>query len=66
MTNRLKELREAKGWTQKQLADASGVNLRMVQYYEQGVKDLSKAKITTVVRLAQVLGCELTDLVRVG
>lgn len=63
--NRLKELREAKGWTQKQLAEASGVNLRMVQYYEQGVKDLGKAKITTVVRLATALGCDLGDLVKV-
>lgn len=63
--NRLKELREAKGWTQKQLAEASGVNLRMVQYYEQGRKDLGKAKITTVVRLATALGCNLAELVKI-
>ena len=40
--DRLKTLRRAAGISQTQLAAAAGLNARMVQYYEQGVKDLNE------------------------
>lgn len=61
MTN-LKKIREATGFSQAKLAEASGVNVRMIQYYEQGAKDIDAAAALTVYRLAQALNCTVEDL----
>lgn len=61
MTN-LKKIREANGLSQAKLAEVSGVNKRMIQYYEQGVKDIDAAAALTVYRLAQALNCTVEDL----
>lgn len=51
----LKRIREARGLSQAKLAEASGVSVRMIQHYEQGVKDINSAAALTVYRLAQAL-----------
>lgn len=61
MTN-LKKIREASGLSQAKLAEASGVNVRMIQHYEQGSKDINVAAALTVYRLAQALDCMVEDL----
>ena len=61
MTN-LKKIREATGLSQAKLAEVSGVNVRMIQYYEQGAKDINAAAALTVYRLAQALDCTVEDL----
>ena len=61
--SKLSVVRKARGFTQQQLADASGVTLRMVQLYEQRQNDISKAQAGVVMRLAKALGCEVEDLV---
>lgn len=58
----LKEYRTKSGMSQSQLAEASGVNVRMIQYYEQGVKKINKASGETIYRLSQALGCQMEDL----
>lgn len=63
MSNNLKELRKAAGLTQAELAQKSGVNPRMIQYYEQGFKDLSKAAFETGLKLAEALNCDPRDLI---
>lgn len=60
--SKLKELRTGAELSQAKLAEASGVNVRMIQYYEQGVKDINKAEAMTVYRLAQALNCYMEDL----
>ena len=60
---RLYEIRKARGFTQQQLSDASGVTLRMIQLYEQRQNDISKAQVTVVINLARALGCEVEDLI---
>lgn len=60
--NKLKELRQKKGYSQKELSQASDVNIRMIQYYEQGIKDINAAAALTVYRLAQALGCSVEEL----
>lgn len=62
MSNNLKDLRTAAGITQAELAKKSGVSLRMIQYYEQGFKDLSKAALETGIRIADALNCDPRDL----
>ena len=63
--NNLKKLRTDAGLSQSKLAEASGVNPRMIQYYEQGARDINKAEALTVYRLAQALGCNMEDLLKV-
>lgn len=58
----LKFMRESKGMTQAELAEKAGVNLRMVQNYEQGFKDINKATVLTVLRLAEALECDVYDI----
>lgn len=60
---KLKELRANSGMSQSQLAAKSGVNLRMIQYYEQGAKDIKKASGETILKLAQALGCSMEDII---
>lgn len=61
--SKLHRIRKARGFTQQQLSEASGVTLRMVQLYEQKQNDLSKAQVNVVLRLAKALGCEIEDLI---
>lgn len=60
---KLFEIRKARGFTQQQLSEASGVTLRMIQLYEQRQNDISKAQVTVVINLARALGCEVEDLI---
>lgn len=55
-------LRRQSGLTQTQLAELSGVSLRMIRAYEQKTQDLSKAEARTVLNLSKVLHCEISDL----
>ena len=55
-------MRKAIGLTQKELAEKSGVKLRMIQQYEQRAKDINKATASNLFALAQVLGCKAEDL----
>ncbi len=52
------------GYSQRELADKSGVNLRTLQQYESGAKDINKASAQTIVALANVLGCKAEDLLQ--
>ena len=41
----------------------SGVSLRSIQMYEQRNKNINKASVETIYRLAKALGCEIEDLI---
>ena len=58
----LKRVRRANGFSQKQLAEVSGVALRMIQLYEQRQNDINKAQASTLSALASSLNCRLEDL----
>lgn len=64
--NKLKQIRTDKGMTQKALAEATGINLRTLQHYEQGSKDFNMAAAITVYNVAQVLGVRVEDLLDLG
>ena len=61
MTN-LKRIRTGKQISRIELSEKSGVNLRMIQYYEQGYKDINKIQGITLYKLSQVLKCNMADL----
>ena len=60
---RLKTIRENRGISQAELARLSGVSLRSIQMYEQRNKNINKASVDTIYRLAKVLGCTIEDLI---
>lgn len=60
---KLHKIRKARGFAQKELSDASGVSLRMIQLYEQKQNDISKAQVKVVISLAKALGCDVEDLI---
>ena len=59
----LKEQRTNAGFTQAQLAQKSGVPLRLIRAYEQGTVALSHAEAGTAMRLARALMCDVGKLV---
>lgn len=60
----LQKLRKLAGLTQKQLADLSGVNLRTLQQYETGAKDINMASGKTINDLALSLHCNFYDIMQ--
>lgn len=50
------------GISQAELASRSGVNVRVIQSYEQRLRDISKAQLTIVSNLAHALDCSVEDL----
>lgn len=58
----LHNLRNASGLTQKELAELAGVNLRTLQQYEIGSKDINKASGKTINSLALALHCNFYDV----
>ncbi|MBQ7435459.1 MAG: helix-turn-helix transcriptional regulator [Oscillospiraceae bacterium] len=60
---KLQALRLAAGLSQSQLAAATGINVRMIQHYEQGAKDINGAKLHTLLKLCAALKCRLSDVV---
>lgn len=61
MTN-LKKNRTQAGISQAELANQSGVNIRMIQHYEQGFKDINKAQGDTLYKLAQALNTSIEEI----
>ena len=61
-TTKLQELRKNIGYSQRELAEKSGVNLRTLQQYELKAKDINKAATTTLLALSKTLGCNIEDL----
>ena len=58
----LKRYRTASGMSQSQLSNASGVSLRSIQCYEQGVKDINRAEGLSLYKLAKALGRRMEQL----
>lgn len=61
--SRLQFFRKEKGLSQSELAKKSGVNVRLIQHYEQGTKDINKAQVITVLQLAEALDVDINDII---
>lgn len=59
---KLKQLRRQAEFSQRQLAQLSGIPIRTIQQYEQGQKNINKARAEYLICLANVLHCQVTDL----
>lgn len=58
----LKKIRQSKGLSQSQLVKLSGVNIRVIQCYEQGKRNINNGELRNLVRLAVALDCTVSDL----
>ena len=58
----LRRIRLAAGYSQSELSRLSGVNIRNIQLYEQGVQDINRASASTLASLARPLACTIEDL----
>ena len=60
---KLKELRNARGLSQTKLAEKAGINVRVLQHYEQGSKNFDHARIDTILKVCIALDCKLEDVI---
>ena len=59
----LKRIRNEKNITREKLGELSGVSYRMIEKYEQGIRDINKAQAETLYKIAKVLECTIEDLI---
>ena len=59
---KLKQIREERGITQRELSKKSGVNLRTIQNLEQGYKNINHASVSKVIKIAIALHCSIMDI----
>ena len=60
---KLRSKRENCGYSQNDLAMASGVSLRQIQLFEQRQRDINKTSAETLLRLSKALFCKMEDLI---
>jgi len=58
---RVRELREAKGWTLEKLGEAAGMNELQIGHIERGASD---PKLSTIIKLAHALKTTPAELIR--
>lgn len=60
--SKLKNIRENRRLSQTDLSLYSMVSLRTIRAYEQKQKDINKAEVMTVLKLAHTLNCSIDDI----
>ena len=60
--SKLQEIRKANGLTQNELAERISVKPQTIRSYEQGWRNLNKAEFSILLKICNVLGCKLTDI----
>jgi transcriptional regulator with XRE-family HTH domain len=61
IANKLKELREARGWSLQKLASDAGLSISVVHRIERGLEP--NPRVNTLKAIARALGVHFTDLV---
>lgn len=58
-SNKLKEVRQSRGMSQQAVANASGIGIRIYQYYEAGDKEPG---VHTALKIAKALNSTVEEL----
>lgn len=61
--NKLLYQRSIAGMTQQQVADAAEMNIRQIQKFESGERDLGNMTLRNALSLAKALDCEVDDFI---
>ena len=59
---KLKEKRIGSGLSQNDLSTISGVNIRTLQQYEQGSRNINGCNLKSLLRLCKALNCKVIDI----
>ena len=59
--NKIKEIRQKNGLTQKELAAKAGIGIRLVQKIENEEVELMECRIKTIRAIADALGKKIDD-----
>ena len=62
-TTNFAKLRRKKGVTQPALAKASGVNIRAIQKFESGERNIETASLAVALKIADALGVHPRELI---
>lgn len=62
LKNRIKEVRQAKGFSQDRLAKAAGVSPGTLSRYELGLTKVHTMRLDTAVKIANALDTDITEL----
>lgn len=60
---KLTKLRDQADLSQADLATLTGIDVRVIQNYEQGVRNLNGAKLLTLLQFCKALQCDLQDII---
>ena len=63
--SKLKLMRIKKGIKQSELSERSGVPLKCIGNYEQLRRDINRARVDIVYRLASALDCRMEELLEI-
>ena len=63
MSTKLQRMRLSRNLTQVELAQKTGLNLRTLQYYEQGNKPIESARLDKLLKLCIALKFEINDII---
>ncbi len=61
-STKLQSMRKRCSLTQEQLAQSAQIPLSTIRAYERRAKDISKAQMDSIIRLAAALNCEILDI----
>lgn len=59
----LKERRNGSGLKQREVAEMTGIDIKTVQDFESGRKDIHRAAAATVKKMAEAYGCSMEDII---
>lgn len=60
---KLKNKRMEVGLSQSQLAKKAGINVRVLQHYEQVPKKFDHARFDRILKVVNALGCDIGDVI---
>ncbi len=61
--SKLKQMRVASGFTQNELSQLSGINVKSIASYEQDTDKIINASVKTLYLLSECLNCSIEDLI---
>lgn len=64
--NNLQKIRKLRGLSQNGLVIRSGVSRSLITKYESGERNINKASVDTVYKLAKALNCSIEDIIDVS
>ncbi|MCM1226034.1 MAG: helix-turn-helix domain-containing protein [Clostridium sp.] len=64
MANNIKEIREQKGISRKELAELSGVHYKKITDYENCYINIENVTVGNLNRIAKALECTIDELIR--